>query len=149
MDIRKLASSLRTRETSEHFAETVKAIGEPAVVSEDPPDYGDPEGATKYYSFPPSGILFGVRKHVVDHIHLYLAPHEGYDAYMGNLLDCLDRTSTKRDIEALLGTLERSGGGTHDKLIGYIHEWMRYTQGSYKIRFELLDGGTLRKITLD
>jgi hypothetical protein len=148
MDIRKLVALLRVSETSEHFLETVTSIGEPAMISEDPPEYDDPEGATKYYSFPSSGILFGLRKQVLEHIHLYLSPHEGYKAYTGNLLDGLDRTSTKRDIEALLGLPERSGGGAQDKLIGYIHEWMRYTLGGCKIRFELLGDGTLRKITL-
>ncbi|USX18317.1 hypothetical protein NHH82_20900 [Oxalobacteraceae bacterium OTU3REALA1] len=148
MNIKKMAACLGLSENSTEFLSVMAEIKELPLISEDPISYNDPEGRTKYYSFPSSGILFGFRSEKLDHVHIFAVPHEGYASYSHELLDSLSISSTERDIVASLGSPERSGGGSFDKLIGYIHKWMRYSVEDYKVRFELMESCELRKVTL-
>jgi hypothetical protein len=144
----KFTKALGYPENSFEFKEMTGMLNEQPKISEDPTEYNDPGGATKYYSFPVTGVLCGIKGGVLDHIHLYISVHEGYESYSAELFSGLNVLSSYDDVISMLGTPLKGGGGTVDSLIGYIYKWIRYVVKESRVRFELMENNRIRKITL-
>ncbi|BCA63117.1 hypothetical protein HMP09_2351 [Sphingomonas sp. HMP9] len=63
------------------------ALGEAAVVSKTPDIFNDPQGRTLFYKFIVSGLEFGFRAKMLNHIHIFVQGHEGYSAYRADMLN--------------------------------------------------------------
>lgn len=144
----KFVNSLGTSEVSAEFIDLISSVGEQPIVSEDPDEYNDIEGKTKYYSFPESGFLLGIRAGALDHVHFYIAGNESYHSYEGPLVNGIDATFNQEKIITMFGTPEKAGGGYPDMLLGYIDTWIRYNMEGYKLRFEFSKDGGLREISI-
>ncbi|WP_147464103.1 hypothetical protein [Pseudomonas syringae group genomosp. 3] len=106
-----------------------------------------PEG-NKVYKFFSSGMEFGFRLGVRNHIHFFLQRHEGYSQYGGEVLGRPAHAWSVQDFIKELGTASRSAPGKVDMLIGHVRQWMRYDFETHALRAEFSENGQLWKITL-
>lgn len=133
---------------SSEFTTLISSIEEKPIITNDPDEYDDLDGGTKYYSYPKSGVLMGIRVGVLDHVHLYIEGHEGYQPYKGEVPKNIDLEANEQKIITIFGIPERSGGGNFDALLGYLYRWVRYDFISHKVRFEFSQENKLREMTL-
>ncbi|QUP56854.1 hypothetical protein GO998_24840 (plasmid) [Ralstonia syzygii] len=133
---------------SEDLVTLMAAIGEAPVISRTPADFNDPGGDTEYYKFINSGIEIGFRGGVLNHLHLYIREHEGYEAYKGELFGMLSQGVSEVDILRNLGEQDAQGGGRMDVMVGYIYKWVRYDRREFALRAEFSEDKKLRKLSL-
>lgn len=135
-------------ESAPEFSNLVFNIGESAIASETPDEYNDPLGKTKYFQFYRSGLELGFREGRLNHVHLYVQPHESYDAYTGELIQGMTCGSNEASVIQALGPPIARGGGKPNMLIGYVFPWIKYNQDFYAIRMEFDKNNMLRLVSL-
>jgi hypothetical protein len=142
-----LVRALGEPEGSATFTHLVSEIGEQPLISEDPSEYTDPLGHTKYYKFIKNGLEIGFRQDRFNHVHLYTQSDEGYGQYTGPLMDGIRSNQPESSIVQALGAPSTVGGGSRG-LLGYMNRWLRYERDNYEIRLEFTDKQQLRKVSL-
>lgn len=140
--------SLGHGESSPAVRNLFSALGETPVVSETPDIYNDPQGRTLFYKFIVSGLEFGFRAEMLNHIHVFVQSHEGYSAYKADMLNRSAQAWNRDDIVRHLGPAQDEAPSKSDALIGHTQAWVRYELDTYDLRMEFSDDGHLWKATL-
>ncbi|MDA8480880.1 hypothetical protein NNO04_19535 [Citrobacter sp. Awk 4] len=141
-------NSLGKSESSKEFVELNNSIGEFPISSEDPAEYNDPVGHTKYVKYPNSGLEIGFRKGVVSHVHFYFDRYEGYGVFKGKLLSGIGSGWSEKSVIQELGPPSFSGEGKMDMLLGYINKWAKYEQEGYALHLQYDQNDQLCRSTL-
>ncbi|WP_155636215.1 hypothetical protein [Burkholderia stagnalis] len=139
--------ALAGEESGAGVARLVEKIGESPIVSETPEAFNDPLKTT-YWKFLKSGVEIGFRGGVLNHVHLFAVPHEGYGLYSGEIMGHAANTWTLTSTKDRLGPATKEKQGYQDGLLGYIYPWCRYEFPGYAVRMEFLQDAALRKISI-
>ncbi|CAQ85084.1 MULTISPECIES: hypothetical protein [Photorhabdus] len=148
VDWMQFINALGTTEVSKKFYDLNLAIEENAQLYEDPSEYNDPIGHTKYYKYPHSGLEIGFRKDVLNHIHFYFNENEGYSIFKGNLMFGINSEWSEIEIIQALGEPSTNGGGKIDILLGYINRWIKYENEKYALHLQFDQNNFLYQATL-
>lgn len=140
--------ALGEAEDSELFGSLVLGIGERPVISRTPDEYNDPAGETKFYKFVHAGIEAGIRAHKLNHLHFFMEADEGYERYVGPMINDISVGASEESIVGALGVPSGTGGGSSSPLLGFRHRWIRYERQGDALRFEFSRNGHLRKVSV-
>lgn len=135
-------------EHSPEFLAFCNLLSESPVLTTDPDEYNDPIGKTKYYKFLQSGVEVGFRNEKLNHVHFYIENTEEYAPFDGVLCYGLDKKSVEKDVIAVLGIPDASGGGKLDPLIGYMNKWVKYRKDDHFINFQFNKNNMLSRVTV-
>ncbi|WP_312630132.1 hypothetical protein [Scandinavium sp.] len=145
---KKFIDSLGKTESSIEFIKLKESIGETPTVSEDPAEYNDPVGHTKYYKYPRSGLDIGIRNGVVNHVHFYFDGYENYGFFPGELLSGICLGWDEKSVMQILGQPDFSGAGKMDMLLGYLNKWIKYKKEGYALHLQFNKNDALCRATL-
>lgn len=148
LDWIEFTNALGTTETSKEFSQLILSIGEKAQISEDPAEYNDPVGNTKYYKYIHSGLEIGFRQNLLNHVHFYFDGYEGYSVFKGQLLSGVSACWGEATVVQVLGEPTASGGGKADMLLGYINRWIKYEKEVYALHMQFDQSDQLCRASL-
>lgn len=141
-------SSLGEEINSVEFSSLIFDIEEVPVICLSPEESDDPIDKTVFYKFFGSGVEVGLRRGKLDHMHFFIRPDEGYNAYMGPMPTSIEKNDTEASVIKTFGLSSQAGGGKQSQLLGFVYRWIKYDQGPFSMRCEFAQDGLLRKMSL-